>query len=199
MHQHTGSSLGACSPPALARSRGAWGSNAETHTSCCPPPQHCTGGVARPTRRDSRREVTTLTSLREQAQPSASLVLLCRGGHTAELSPAPALSSDVWGEQETLPPHARTGHESRVHWSHRRGCAGALMSTGSAQRHGQRWLEPAQRSRTCSQLAPNSSWLERGFCWGQASWGPQSRSCGPAPQQGWRAAGHGQGLCQGQH
>lgn len=104
MHPHTGSSLGACSPPALARSRGAWGSDAETHTSCCPPPQHCTGGVARPTRRDSRREVTTLTSLREQAQPSASLVLLCRGGHTAEQSPAPALSTDVGGAGDAASP-----------------------------------------------------------------------------------------------
>lgn len=125
------------------------------------------GGVVRPTWRESRRE---LTCLREQVQPSASQVLLCRGA-THLNCPQPLLYLQIgvrgWEGQEELPPHPCTGHENGVHWSHPSDYVGAppqAASIGSAQLHGERWLEPAQRSRT---LAPNwlpaSSWLERGF------------------------------------
>lgn len=106
---------------------------------------------------EGRKEVPKLTCLREQVQPSASLVLLCRGGYTPELPPAAALSTDVCdGGQEKLPPHPCTGHENGVHWSHPSVDVGAppqAASTGSVQLLGERWLE-------------------RGFCWGQAPWGP---------------------------
>lgn len=195
MHQHTGSSLGACSPPALARSRGVWGSNAETRTSCCPPPQHCTGRAAGPTGRDSRREVTALTSPREQAQPSASLVLLCRAGHTAELAPAPALSTDVWGSSRHCLPCTYRSRERGAPEPPQPLCRSPHKLPARALHSG-----TARGSSGQQGLAP--SWLPASPGWsrvllGQPPWGSHSRSCSPAPRQGWRAAVHGQRLCQG--
>lgn len=170
------------------------GGAVEKYTLLLPPPHHCAGGVVRPSWRESRREVPKLTCLRERVQPSASLVLMRREGCTPELPPAPALSTDGGGEgQDKVPPRPCTGHENGVQWSHPCDYAGAppqADSTGSAQPHGKRWLEPAQRSRMM--LAPGwlpaSPWLNGGSSGG--------KHCGVLPEllsdsllQPWSPAG----------
>lgn len=115
------------------------------------------------------------TDLPEE-QASALLVLLGRVGHSPELLPAPALSTDVWGgaRRNCLPIHVPVM---------RMGCTAATpvimwepptaASTACTQLHGERCLEPAQRSRMLApSWLPASSWLKWGFCWGPALWGP---------------------------
>lgn len=183
-----GSGIGACIPPAPARSRGAWGCNGEIRTSCCSPPHHCTGEHGK-SNTDGELEGSAQTDLPEGVGAAISLPgTAVQGGATHLNCPQPLLYLQMCvmgGGRRNCPPHPCTGHENGVHWSHPRDYAGAppqADSTGSAQLHSERWLEPAQRSRMLAPgWLPASSWLEQGFWWGQAPRGPVCAALRPIP------------------
>lgn len=193
LHECMGSSIGACIPPAPARSRGAWGCNGEIGTSCCPPPHHCTARCGE-ANTDGEQEGSAQTDLPEGVGAAISLPgTAVQQGATHLNCPQPLLYLQmcVMGGQEKLLPHPCTGHKNGVHWSHPRDYVGAppqADSTGSAQLHGETWLEPAQRSRM---LAPGLLLAGTGVLVGASTAGAhlccsQTHSCGP--RQGWRAA-----------
>lgn len=183
-----GSSIGACSPPARASSRAARGCNGEICTSCCPPPHCCTGGCGEANREGEQEEVPKLTCPREQVQPSASLVLLCRGGCTPELPPAPDLSTDVCeGGQDKLPP---------IHVPvMRTGCTAATPGIMWEPLHScQHWVCTTARPEVAGTSRGAGCWLPAGsqppLGWNGASGGGQQRGaalcCSQSP---WSLAG----------
>lgn len=102
-----GSGIGACIPPAPARSRGAWGCNGEIRTSCCSPPHHCTGERGK-SNTDGELEGSAQTDLPEGVGAAISLPgIAVQGGATHLNRPQPLLYLQMCvmgGAGETAPP-----------------------------------------------------------------------------------------------